>query len=646
MAKPDSRLVWRARPRLADRSSVLTLFAQFLTFVVLDVRCLISSAWLTHVLMFFCLVEPSGSLSIPRTPSSPSKAGPSHSNSAKPDGLRPDLGPPEVSTAVAALDRAFEANGEKWVGRLASSFPEFRCDLKLAAWSDFLRDHPDRRIVDTIVDGIRTGVRVGFEGSRPSVACTNRKSVASHAADITNNIRKELEAGRIAGPFSVPPFQSFCTSPLGAVPKKGSADKIRRIHDLSHPHGFSVNSGIEDGTVKYARFDDAVSMVRKLGRGCWLWKTDLANAFRHVPIHRDDVPLLGFVFAGLFFFDLFLPFGLRSSPRLFEVFATALQWILQHHFGFRWVVHYLDDFLGAARADSKALAVAQFQAFLRVCESLGLSVNVDKIFDPRQVMIFLGIEIDTIKMVIQLPADKMVKLKSLLEEFASAKQCSVKRLQSLVGHLSYACKVVRPGRAFRRRILDTLRMAKRYAWKTIFIGSEFRADLNWWRLFVDRWNGQHAIVNSDPAESLHVSTDASNVGFGAFHQNRWVAGTWSEVDRAKSIDWRELQAVLLAASAWAHLWRGRHVTFHIDNLVVVSVVSNMFSGSAELSALVRSLHFLAASFQFEFSAVHVPGVHNVLADLLSRDQLTEFRRRCPLAAPSQDQPSQQIILSC
>jgi hypothetical protein len=374
-----------------------------------------------------------------------------------------------------------------WSGPLASTVPGFHCDLKIEAWSELLRGHPEQHTVITILDGIRDGVRIGFEGPRPSVACTNRPSVSSHSADIISNIRNELEAGRIAGPFSSSPFDSFCTSPLGAVPKKGSADKIRRIHDLSYPHGLSVNSGIEDGTVKYARFDDAVAMVRKLGRGCWLWKTDLANAFRHVPVHRADVPLLGFMFAGLFFFDLFLPFGLRSSPRLFEVFATALQWILQSRFGFRWIVHYLDDFLGAASADSRALAVAQFQAFLRVCAMLGLSVNIDKIFDPRQVMVFLGIEIDTPNMIIRLPADKMTKLKALLEEFSSLTQCSVKRLQSLVGHLSYACKVVRPGRAFRRRILDTLRLAKRYSWKTVFIGTEFRADINWWRLFVDHW---------------------------------------------------------------------------------------------------------------------------------------------------------------
>jgi len=56
---------------------------------------------------------------------------------------------------------------------------------------------------------------------------------------------KELRAGRIAGPFDQPPFQTFICSPLGARPKKESG-KIRMIHDLSYPKGApnTVNSSI------------------------------------------------------------------------------------------------------------------------------------------------------------------------------------------------------------------------------------------------------------------------------------------------------------------------------------------------------------------------------------------------------------------
>jgi hypothetical protein len=280
---------------------------------------------------------------------------------------------------------------------------------------------------------------------------------------------------------------------------------------------------------------------------------------------------------------------------------------------------------------------------MRVCRLLGLSVNLDKVFDPRQVIVFLGLEIDTVNMVVRLPADKLAKLKFLLTVFTKRARCSVKQLQSLIGFLAFACKAVRPGRAFLRRMLDTLKAAKSRSDRWVSLGPDFHADLAWWRLFADKWNGRQSIVNTASADALHVSTDASDIGFGAFHRNRWLAGGWSDAEKAQSIDWRELQAVLLACSAWAPSWRGRRVTFHADNTSVVAVIRNLFSGSAELSALARSLHFLAASFEFEFDAVYLPGSHNQLADHLSRQRIDQFRLRCPLAESSPDAPQPQLF---
>lgn len=543
------------------------------------------------------------------------------------------------------LGSRFRLKDEEWVGRPVKALPSFTSPLKFDAWAELLAGHPNPTLVVLILDAIRVGVRIGFEGSRPSQPCLNHLSVHQHSAAIADNIHKEVDRGRIAGPFIAPPFAEFSCSPLGAVPKKDSG-KVRRIHDLSAPRGGGVNDGIADGTVDYARFDDAINIVRSLGRGCFLWKTDLADAFRHIAVHRDDVPLLGFCWAGLFFFDLFLPFGLRSSPKLFEAFATALHWIAAEKFGLAVMVHYLDDFLGGAPAHALGVARAQFELFLRICRALGLSVNPDKVLEPRSVIAFLGLEIDTVRMVVRLPADKLAKLRALLAEFAALSRCRVKKLESLIGTLSFACNAVRPGRTFLRRMLDTLKAAKQQGAAWVNLGVEFKHDLEWWRSFAAHWNGRHCIVRTAPEEALHVSSDASDIGAGAFHQNRWWAVTWSDHERDFHIDWRELRAVLLAASAWCDRWRGRHVVFHVDNTTVVAGINKRASGSAELSGLLRSLHMIAACFEFEFSSVHVPGVHNGLADALSRQRLEQFRSMCPKAFDSPDQPQLPRILCC
>ena len=107
-------------------------------------------------------------------------------------------------------------------------------------------------------------------------------------------LRKEGDAGRILGPFSTPTFPNFCCSPLGIVPKKDPSE-FRLIHHLSYPKGSSVNDFIPDycSTVKYASVGDAIKLLQRLGKSCFMAKTNTKSAFRIIPINPADYSLLG-----------------------------------------------------------------------------------------------------------------------------------------------------------------------------------------------------------------------------------------------------------------------------------------------------------------------------------------------------------------
>ena len=47
---------------------------------------------------------------------------------------------------------------------------------------------------------------------------------------------------------------------------------------------------------------------------------------------------------GQLYVNLALPFGLRSTPKIFTAMADALQFVLQEN-GVHQIMHYLDDFL-------------------------------------------------------------------------------------------------------------------------------------------------------------------------------------------------------------------------------------------------------------------------------------------------------------
>ena len=71
---------------------------------------------------------------------------------------------------------------------------------------------------------------------------------------------------------------------------------------------------------------------------------------------------------------------------------------------------------------------------------------------------FLGIKLDTDLMQLSLHADKVRCLQELLRHWKSKKCCTRKELESLVGHLSHAAIVVRPGRIFLCNLFSLLSM--------------------------------------------------------------------------------------------------------------------------------------------------------------------------------------------
>ena len=104
--------------------------------------------------------------------------------------------------------------------------------------------------------------------------------------------------------------------------------------------------------MKYIKVDDAIHHIMKLGRGTLLAKTDVESAYRLLPIHQEDRPLLGVKWPDKFFMDLALLFGLHSAPRIFSGVADAVQWIVQHQHQVSDLLHYLDDFLTLGPPDS------------------------------------------------------------------------------------------------------------------------------------------------------------------------------------------------------------------------------------------------------------------------------------------------------
>ena len=152
-----------------------------------------------------------------------------------------------------------------------------------------LVNHPNRSFVDNLVNALRYGTRIGYLGPQKFRVSNNLISASQHPEVISANLSKEMSLGRVAGPFFSPPLPNFQCHPIGVVPKKHSTE-WRTIYHLSYPPGDSVNDHIpkDPYSLQYVRVDDVESILKYLGPGAYMAKTDLNSAFCIMPIHPDD----------------------------------------------------------------------------------------------------------------------------------------------------------------------------------------------------------------------------------------------------------------------------------------------------------------------------------------------------------------------
>ena len=502
--------------------------------------------------------------------------------------------------------------------------------LKPDVWEAYLSPHPDRRYVRYLVDGIRNGFHIGCGADRSQLRSAKRNmlSAENHPSVIERYLREELSHGRLME-IQPPLAERVHISKFGVIPKKHQAGKWRLIVDLSSPEGASVNDFIESSlcSLSYASVDDAASFVFQTGEGTLLAKLDIKSAYRNVPVHPEDRLLLGLRWQGHIFVDTCLPFGLCSAPKIFNATADALEWMIaQRSSGVvQFILHYLDDFLFGGNPNSDSCKRTLDQA-LSICQEIGFPIMAEKVVAPTTVIDFLGVVIDTTRMEIRLPEEKLVRLKAMINLWQSRKSCTKRKLLSHIGNLQHASTVVKPGRTFLRRMID---LSKRQIHLDSYLrlNMEFRADLNWWASFLSTWNGVSVVAAlcRRPIDAKLTSDASGSWGCGAFFNQRWFNLSWDSCPSWTNvhISIKELLPIVISCAIWGREMSGSHIRC-CDNAAVVVMVNKHTSSQPLAMHLLRCLFFICAKFNITLSAEHLAGCKNTAADALSRGRVESF----------------------
>ena len=476
-----------------------------------------------------------------------------------------------------------------------------------------------------ILSGFSEGFSIRFQGKLSANDCDNHNSAKDNLSELNAKIQAEIIAGRVAGPFKLPPLSNLNISPLGLIPKKDG--KFRLIHNLSYPPGNCVNEGIPEQfcTVQYQTLDHAIQIIQSLGREVYVAKADIQDAFRLIPIKPDDYHLLGFRVNSSFYYDKCLPMGCSSSCQIFELFTTFIHWLLQEKFGVKHIVHILDDFMFFGKDYSECKSY--LNSFIDLADDINMPIKHSKTVLPSTVVTLFGVEVDTKAGEIRMPAEKVAKLKQLLADMAGQSKVTVHALQSLLGLLNFACLAVSPGRAFMKRLQTLLcRLKNPKPYFLISLTRDARADIEAWRYFItSKFNGKSFFLHPSWSDSLKMQlfTDAAqSTGCAAVYGKRWFFIPWPQTWKMKNIAFLELFPIIVALEIWGYLWKNHQIFFRTDNQAVAEIINKQSSRDPNIMSLVRRLVIANMSFNVHFIARHIPGTENKIADLISRFQIS------------------------
>ncbi|CAG2192890.1 unnamed protein product [Mytilus edulis] len=269
--------------------------------------------------------------------------------------------------------------------------------------------------------------------------------------------------------------------------------------------------------LQYSSVDEAACLINRHKTFARLSQCDVKAAFRLLPIAPHDFDLLGIKFQGEYYLNKMLPMGASISCALWEKFAKALHWIIQLKSGNDDILHYLDDFLFVESSQTSKVGNT-LKLFQEVCNKIGIPLASDKTTLPTTLpttlLMFLGIEFDTQNLIMRLPNEKLVKLSQKIRDTLDSSKITLKDMQSLLGLLNFACKVVAPGRTFCRRLINST-IGVRKSYFKIRVNKQMKADLEVWLDFLKQYNG--VTVITDNVWGLSGGTISSYISGVSYH---------------------------------------------------------------------------------------------------------------------------------
>ncbi|KAF5371082.1 hypothetical protein D9757_010799 [Collybiopsis confluens] len=466
-------------------------------------------------------------------------------------GFRPDERPLSSRTAAfTEFDDPLpqppeeEFNGVAW--QTIQNHPHlFHVDTPISAerLNSLLGDHPNKPFVASVICSLKNGFwpwanTQPAEGYPETWDNSWAPLPSKKERDfIESQCELEAEEHRHSPPFGPDLLPGMYSTPVFAVPKPHS-DALRLVAHQSAGN-FCQNSMVDKNQTKGARMDSLLVFIPMIlafsrahpGKKLVLWKSDIANAFRLVPMHplwqikqvvTTGMPTKEEFSSGSWdesskrrYVDWRACFGNSGSPRAWVSVMGLVVWIAIFVLHIIFLGCYVDDAFGVAEEgdtevyEPYATSMPTDQArFLRLLDYLGLSHRRAKQLSG-EILTVIGFLLDPNRLTATLPSESKDELVRQVRSFANSRRRTLHEWQQMAGWMNWSFNVYPLMRPALSNVYEKM-SGKSNPSAQIFVNKAVTTDLLWFAEHVERSSGMFFFANLD----WNPSTESDLIIYG------------------------------------------------------------------------------------------------------------------------------------
>ena len=252
--------------------------------------------------------------------------------------------------------------------------------------------------------------------------------------------------------------------------------------------------------------------------------------------------------------------------------------------------------------------------------NLGFTIHpVKSVLQPQQKIYFLGLVLDSTTMTVTLTAAKAMKVRSASQNLLFQKTTTISSVAQVIGFLVSSFPAVEYAEMHYRHLeldkISALRANKGNFDSIMSLSVQSKTELTWWVNNV--LTASKPLSHGNP--DLTLTTDASNVGWGAVCGDTSTGVFWSLEEQSYHINFLELKAVLLGLISLRGAFSEKHVLVQSDNTTTVAYLNAMGGiKSTPCNEMATMIRDWCLKHNIWLSATHIPGSKNIQADKESR----------------------------